>query len=124
MWTSILKRLKKKPTSSPKPKQWFEIYQSYACLTESQKIFLSYYTEESFNAILGIDYILNMRYRMYLNEFVEAVDHFINTGEKVYPYKHAQDKQDLRKQNEALRMLVSELMKEKQNESNRNAKAL
>lgn len=113
MLSMILKRLKKKPSSIPKPKQWFEIYSSHNLLSKEQKLFLSYHTEQSFNAILGWDYILNMRYRMWLNEFVEAVEHFINTGEKVYPYRYGQYVKDLRKENEALRSVIKEMIKEK-----------
>lgn len=113
MLSMILKRLKKKPSSIPKPKQWFEIYSSHNLLSKEQKLFLSYHTEQSFNAILGWDYILNMRYRTWLNEFVEAVEHFINTGEKIYPYRHGQDVKALRTENEVLRKMVSEFIKEK-----------
>lgn len=111
MLSMILKRLKKKPSSIPKPKQWFEIYSSHNLLSKEQKLFLSYHTEESFNAILGWNYILNMRYRMWLNEFVEAVEHFINTGEKAYPHRYGQDVKALRKENEVLKSLLRELVK-------------
>ncbi len=100
----------------PKPEaKWFEKYLSSCSLTDQDKIFLSYYTEEGFNNILGMDeYFLNSRYKIYLDEYVLAVRHYVDTGEKKYFYTHRQDQQDLRKQNEALRVLVNELMKREQ----------
>lgn len=92
---------------------WFEKYTSSCLLNGCDKIFLSYYTEKDFSAILGDEYFINSRYKIYLNEWLLGTYHFINTGKKVYFYTHGQDKQDLRKQNEALRSLVSELLKEK-----------
>lgn len=91
MWTSILERLmKKRPSSIPKPKQWFEQYRSAVWLTEDQKIFLSYYTEEGMLSVLGYDWLINSRYKLYVPDVVKAIGHFINTGEKVHFYMHTQ----------------------------------
>lgn len=74
-----------------KPKSlWFEQYRSAVSLTEDQKIFLSYYTEEGMLSVLGYDWLLNRRYKSYVIEAVKAIEHFINTGEKVHFYMYGQ----------------------------------
>lgn len=92
---------------------WFERYASSCLLNDCDKIFLSYYAEEDFTAILGDEYFINSRYKIYLNEWLLGTYHFIETGKRQYFYTHGQDKQDLKAQNESLKMLVSELMKGK-----------
>lgn len=71
---------------------WFDRYSSAQELTDDQRIFMSYYTEEAFNNILMRDmwYFGNSRHKLYLSEVVKAVEHFINTGEVKYFYEHGQ----------------------------------
>lgn len=79
------------PKQSVKP-LWFERYTSSQELTQNQKIFLSYYTEEAFSNILMKDmwYFGNSKYKLYVSEVVKAVEHYINTGEIKYFYEHGQ----------------------------------
>lgn len=74
---------------APKGSLWFYRYHSAQELTEDQRIFMSYYTEESFQSILGEWYAINGK-KVYLSEVMKAVEHFINTGEKKYFYEHGQ----------------------------------
>lgn len=87
MLKSLLNLFKKK--SEPEP-LWFDRYDSSQRLTKDQRIFLSYYTEEGILAVLGYDWLLNTRYKTYVDETVKAVEHFINTGHKVHFYMHMQ----------------------------------
>lgn len=104
----------KKKKFKPKP-PWFEKYLSSCMLSEEDKVFLSYYTEQGFNSILGWEeYFINSRYKIYLNEYVLAVRHYVETGEKKYFYTHRQGQQELKKQNEALRSLINDFIKERQ----------
>jgi len=50
------------------------------------------YTEDAFNSILGEDmrYFVNSRYKLYVSEALEAVRHYINTGDVKYFYQHGQ----------------------------------
>ena len=76
----------------PKP-LWFERYDSTREIMDPQdRIFLSYYTEDAFNSILGEDmrYFVNSRYKLYVSEVLEAVKHYINTGDVKYFYQHGQ----------------------------------
>ena len=73
-----------------KPLTWFEKYRSTVNLTKDQKIFLSYYTEEGMLSVLGYDWLINSRYKLYVTDVVKAVEYFINTGEKVHFYMHRQ----------------------------------
>lgn len=73
----------------PKP-LWFDGYHSAQELTTDQRIFMSYYTEEGFQAILGEMYSVSGRHKVYLSEYMKAIQHFINTGEKKYFYDHGQ----------------------------------
>ncbi len=83
----LLNLFKKK--SEPEP-LWFDKYDSSQRLTKDQRIFLSYYTEKGILAVLGYDWLLNTRYKTYVDETVKAVEHFINTGQKVHFYMHMQ----------------------------------
>lgn len=85
MLRSFLSRFKKK--SDP---LWFENYRSAVGLTKDQEIFLSYYTEEGMLSVLGYDWLINSRYKLYVPDVVKAIEHFINTGEKVHFYMHMQ----------------------------------
>lgn len=85
MLKSLLGRFKKKPEPL-----WFDRYGSSKHLMKDQRIFLSYYTEEGIVAVLGYDWLLNTRYKTYVDETVKAVEHFINTGQKVHFYMHMQ----------------------------------
>lgn len=71
---------------------WFEKYGSAVGLTKDQKIFLSYYTEEGMLSILGYDWLINSRYKIYVSEADRTIEHFIMTGEKRYFYMHGQEK--------------------------------
>ena len=71
---------------APKGNLWFDRYPSAQELTGDQRIFMSYHTEES---ILGEMYVVNGK-KIYLSEYIKAVEHFINTGEKKYFYDHGQ----------------------------------
>lgn len=90
---------------TPKP-QWWEMYK-FSCInfTAEDKIFLSSYTEESLNKILGDEYFINSRYKIHLDEYLKGVYHFINTGEKKYFYTYGQDTHQLR---ERLRIFLSD----------------
>ncbi len=68
---------------------WFDRYPSAQELTSDQRLFMSYYTEKSFLDILGEWYALNSK-KIYLSEYMKAIEHFINTGEKKYFYEHGQ----------------------------------
>ena len=85
MLKSILNRFKKKPE-----RLWYEQYRSAVSLTKDQKIFLSYYTEEGMLSVLGYYWLINSRYKLYVPDVVKAIEHFINTGEKVHFYMHMQ----------------------------------
>lgn len=85
LFTKLGLRGKKKPEPL-----WFEKYHSAVGLTKDQKIFLSYYTEEGMLSVLGYDWLLNRRYKSYVIEAVKAIEHFINTGEKVNFYMYGQ----------------------------------
>lgn len=74
---------------APKGNLWFDRYPSAQELTGDQRIFMSYHTEESFQSILGEMYVVNGK-KIYLSEYIKAVEHFINTGEKKYFYDHGQ----------------------------------
>ncbi len=87
MLKSLLNRFKKKPEPT---RLWFDTYDSSKWLTKDQRIFLSYYTEQGMLAVLGYDWLLNTRYKTYVDETVKAVEHFINTGQKVHFYMHMQ----------------------------------
>lgn len=76
--------------TTTKPKAWFEKYLSAGSLTKDQKIFLSYYTEEGILPVLGYDWLINSRYKLYVPDVVKAIEHFINTGEKVHFYINMQ----------------------------------
>lgn len=75
---------------APKGNQWFDRYHSAQELTDDQRIFMSYLTEEGFQAILSEMYAVSGRHKVYLSEAMKAVEHFINTGEKKYFYEHGQ----------------------------------
>lgn len=68
---------------------WFDRYPSAQELTEDQRIFMSYHTEKSLQDILGDNYLIYAK-KIYLSEYMKAVEHFINTGEKKYFYEHGQ----------------------------------
>jgi len=87
MLKSLLNRFKKKPEPA---RFWFDAYGSSKWLTKEQRIFLSYYTEKGILTVLGYDWLLNTRYKTYVDETVKAVEHFINTGQKVHFYMHMQ----------------------------------
>lgn len=72
-----------------KGNEWFDQYNSVQELTEDQRIFMSYHTEKSLQDILGEWYAINGK-KIYLSEYMKAVEHFINTGEKKYFYNHGQ----------------------------------
>lgn len=73
----------------PKSNLWFDRYPSTQELTPDQRLFMSYHTEKSFVDILGEWYAINGK-KIYLSEYMKAIEHFINTGEKKYFYEHGQ----------------------------------
>ena len=73
----------------PKGNEWFARYNSASELTDDQRIFMSYHTEKSLQDILGDNYVIYAK-KIYLSEYMKAVEHFINTGEKKYFYEHGQ----------------------------------
>jgi len=65
---------------------WYMIPFSCMHLTQEEKIFLSYYTEESFIKLFPEQFLLSMKPKTTFWETIQIVRNWINTGEWKYEY--------------------------------------
>lgn len=71
---------------------WYKHYLSGGHLTKDQRIFLSFYTEAEFTALVPMGLWLNKRTKTTVAESYEIVLNWINTGEWEYKDKVVSEK--------------------------------